>query len=378
MKTQMTRGKPYRNFRFTVLVILSTVILSACSSLDTNQQENRSSGSALVNDSTTSNQAQETLSSVQETEDYNQVTASMRGINIGNALEAPSPGDWGVTIKEEYFQAIEAAGFNTVRIPVRFSGYTGADPDYLIQNEIFDIVDNVIQWALENELTVILDLHHFEEFIQDPEAEQDRFLAIWEQISAHYKDMPPEVYFELLNEPNTNVTASFWNELVEECVAIIRESNPTRKILVGGIDFSDIDSLYLLELPDDENLIATFHFYEPFEFTHQGASWVSDSSDWLGITWNDTTSERQEINKLFDQALEWSNLYEVPLIMGEFGVISTADQTSRQDWIRFVAQDAEARGIGWVLWVLCSDFGIYDCQNETWDEAILNALMGQD
>lgn len=299
----------------------------------------------------------------------------LRGINLGNALEAPNPGDWGVTIKQEYFQIIREAGFNAVRIPVRFSEHTGMEPTYLINEPFFELVDNVLNWGLGHGLAVILDFHHFSELMEDPIGEMDKFLAIWAQISERYQNFPANLYFELLNEPHHNLNAELWNDLIDKSIAVIRKRNPTRKILVGGVNFSDIDSLYELRLPEDDNLIATFHYYEPFTFTHQGASWELGSSTWLGTLWQGTRSEKREITLAFERAVNWSISNKVPVIIGEFGVINQADPTSRAKWIKFIVQEAERHNLGWLYWVFCSDFGIYDCQNKLWYEGVLDCLF---
>ena len=87
----------------------------------------------------------------------------LRGINLGNALEAPTPGNWGVTIKPTYFEIIRNAGFNHVRIPVRFSAHTSQTAPYSIEPKFLNMVDNIINQGLETGLTVILDLHHYDE-----------------------------------------------------------------------------------------------------------------------------------------------------------------------------------------------------------------------
>src|SRR5262249_17539398 len=67
-----------------------------------------------------------------------------RGINLGNALEAPKEGDWGVTLKAEYFRAIKAAGFDTVRLPVNWAAHAGAEAPYTIDPAFAARVD----WAV--------------------------------------------------------------------------------------------------------------------------------------------------------------------------------------------------------------------------------------
>ena len=138
-----------------------------------------------------------------------------RGVNMGNMLEAPNEGEWGLFVKEEYFDLIKQAGFDFVRLPVRwfahttYVGYDDGDTSYKIDPEFFARVDEVVGWALERDLAIIIDFHHFDELMAEPNLEQ--FLFIWEQIAEHYKDYPPQVMFELLNEPNGKLTAPLWN-----------------------------------------------------------------------------------------------------------------------------------------------------------------------
>src|SRR5690349_11190137 len=44
-----------------------------------------------------------------------------RGVNLGNMLEAPNEGDWGLTVQEEYLDRITEAGFDFIRLPVRWN-----------------------------------------------------------------------------------------------------------------------------------------------------------------------------------------------------------------------------------------------------------------
>lgn len=302
-------------------------------------------------------------------------SAIRHGMNLGNALDSPTPGEWGVTIQPEYFDVIKNAGFDTVRIPVRFSAHADPNPPYLIDREFMLLVDSAIRQGLSAGLTVILDMHHYDEIMLDPVGQRERFLALWNQLAVHFQKFPSNLYFEILNEPNGVLDADAWNALSAECIQIIRESNPKRQILVGGIDNNSIDSLNRLTLPADKNLTAVFHFYLPFEFTHQGASWVEESAQWVGTTWNASSAEEQAIADQLDRAAAWSARNQIPLVLTEFGSISSADTASRQRWTTFLAQETEKRNLGWVYWEFCSEFGVYDCKRDLWDQDMLKALI---
>lgn len=298
-----------------------------------------------------------------------------RGINMGNCLEAPTPGEWGVSIEPDHFRVIRQAGFDTVRLPVRFSAHTSAQPPYEIESNFLQLVDEVISWALANDLRVVLDLHHYEQIMHDPQAERERFLAIWEQLSTHYQDAPPSLYFELLNEPQQQLDAQTWNSLLAEALAVIRRSNPSRKVIVGGVDYSNVAFLAALQLPTDKNLIATFHYYEPFHFTHQGASWVDGAEAWVGTLWQEDAEKKQAIREQLDNAAAWSRKQRVGLVLGEFGAIAVADQRSRQRWTAFIAREVEKRNIGWVYWDFCAEFRVYNCASDEWDLPLLRSLV---
>lgn len=299
-----------------------------------------------------------------------------RGINIGNALEAPTEGEWGVYIKDEYFKIIREAGFDTVRIPIRWSAHADQNPPYKIDDDFFIRVDHVVNKALEQSLIVVINIHHYEEIMQDPMKHEERFIALWRQIAEHYKDYPENLYFELLNEPSGVLTSDIWNELLANAIRIIRETNPERKIVVGPVDWNSVHRLKDLMIPEvDENIIVTFHLYTPFEFTHQGAEWVSPSPP-VGRKWFGTEAEKKQIRDELDVAVQWSMKHgSITLLLGEFGAYSKADMSSRIRWTYFVAREAEKRNIAWCYWEFCAGFGVYDPMRGKWRGELLNALI---
>lgn len=131
-----------------------------------------------------------------------------------------------------------------------------------------------------------------------------------------------------------------------------------------------------LDLPaNDAHIIATFHYYQPFQFTHQGASWEKDGLSWLGTTWNGTDAKKKAITDAFDSVAAWSKAHNRPILLGEFGSYFKADKDSRIRWMEFVAREAEARDFAWIYWEFCSGFGIYDRTTEQFFKPLLNALI---
>lgn len=298
-----------------------------------------------------------------------------RGINLGNMLEAPEEGEWGLTVQEEYFDLIKDAGFDFIRLPVRWNTHAQQDWPYTIDAAFFARVDEIVQWALERDMAIIIDFHHYEEMMWDPWIHKDRFLEIWKQAAAHYKDLPPTILFELLNEPSNQLNASLWNQYLFEALRIIRETNPTRDVVIGPASWNAYDWVSTLDVPDDEHLIITFHYYLPFEFTHQGAEWVEGSEPWVGTTWDATDEDKAVITAHFDSVAEWARRKSGRLLLGEFGAYSKGDLDSRLRWTEFVRREAERHGFAWAYWEFAAGFGAYDPDARVWREELLKALI---
>lgn len=301
-----------------------------------------------------------------------------RGVNLGNALEAPKEGEWGLSVREEYLQAIADAGFQSIRLPVRWSAHAADKPPYAIDPEFFRRIDQILDQAHARKLNVVLNVHHYDEMNRDPQGEKARFLALWRQIAERYRGRPDDLYFELLNEPNTQLTAETWNAILKEALALVRQSNPERFVIVGPTQWNAAAKLPTLELPEeDRRLIATFHYYLPFHFTHQGAPWTQGAEAWRGTKWEGTDAEKQALRADFDKAAAWADQHRRPLYLGEFGSYHVADRESRVRWTQFVRETAEQRHISWAYWEFGAGFGLYDPQTNTWRKPLLDALIPQ-
>lgn len=299
-----------------------------------------------------------------------------RGINLGNALEAPREGEWGVTLKEKFFQLIKDAGFDFVRVPIRWSTHANTKDPYNIDLSFFSRIDWVVEQSLSCNLSVILNIHHYEELMTDPQSHKFRFLSFWKQISVHYQNYSENIYFELLNEPTYELNSSLWNQYLQEAIEIIRETNPNRFIIVGPTNWNNLSDLKYLILPTkDKKIIVTFHYYSPFHFTHQGAEWVDGSNQWLGTQWTGTDSEKEAIKQDLDTAAQWAEEQNRTLLLGEFGAYSKADLTSRVRWTDFISREAEKRNMAWAYWEFCAGFGIYNQGKNQWRTELLEALI---
>lgn len=299
------------------------------------------------------------------------------GINLGNALEAPAEGEWGLVIREEWFALMAEAGFRSVRLPVRWSAHALETAPYTIDERFFVRVEQVVEQATRRGLAVVLNMHHYEEMAGDPLAHQERFVAMWAQIAERFAAAPETLYFELLNEPNLALTAPLWNEMLATVIPVVRASNPARTLIAGPVDWNNFRRLPDLALPADEtNVIVTIHYYDPFPFTHQGAEWVPGADAWLGTAWG-SAGEQAAVAADLDQAAAWATAAGRPLYLGEFSAYSKAEEASRLLWTDFVARQAELREISWAYWEFGAGFGIYQPGRRQWNEPLRDALLGQ-
>jgi endoglucanase len=277
--------------------------------------------------------------------------------------------------KERYFKMLHDGGFNTLRVDLFPFRHMDAAPDFVLSNSWWQTTEWVVTNALAANLNVILDFHEYEVMAKDAEGNKARFLAFWQQLAPHFQNAPDKVMFEILNEPNGKVTPEIWNQYLAEALAIIRTSNPSRTVIIGPAFYNSIDHLNELKLPaKDRNLIVTVHYYNPMDFTHQGAPWAG-RKDKLGVLWQGIPEERAAIAADFKKAQNWAKRHRRPIFLGEFGAYDKGDMASRVRWTECVARTAEKSGWSWAYWQFDSDFIVYDIPKDQWIEPIYNALI---
>lgn len=276
--------------------------------------------------------------------------------------------------REEHFKAIRDAGFSTVRV-VLFT-FRHLDQDGVLDPAWLEKLDWVVEMGRKHELNVILDVHDFDECAKDFANCAGRLEQVWSQLASRYADEPASVVFELLNEPHGQLDAETWNAFFPKLLDVVRESNPTRNVIIGPVGWNSFRHLDALELPeDDRHLIVTFHYYEPFDFTHQGANWVEEQFSRLKNVSFGTPEQVAQIGKDFDTVKAWSEKHDRPILLGEFGAYDKGPMEGRVLWTDTVSRAARERGFARAYWQFSSDFLLYDFGKQAWVEPILRAVI---
>lgn len=330
----------------------------------------------------------------------------MKGINLGNRLEAPNEGDWGGTVQAGDFPFIAKRGFDHVRIPIRFSGHAAASAPYTIDAAFFTRIDTVLDQATAANLAVVVDMHAFDELAAGVSAQRDRFVGLWTQIATHYQDRPDTVAFELYNEPNGQLD-TMWNDVMVPAIQAIRASNPRRLLIVDSVFWADPTKLATLTLPNDANIMASVHLYEPKLFTFQGMSWMGPPYLTTGVVFPGpppTPVDPVQAAKDASWANQWFMDYnskpaatnpsgpatitaQLALVTayrqaqgravynGEWGPQDGGPLDSRVRLVTTVRQQCESAGIGWAIWEDPVNMNLFDSGAGTWVSAIIDALL---
>ena len=297
-------------------------------------------------------------------------------INMGNSLEPEQEGSWGGTrITAADFERIAAAGFDTVRIPVRWHNKSLSEPPYTVEPAWMDRVAQVVDEALAADLNVILNSHHFDPIHENPLGVAEWHGAVWDQIAQRFAPYPEaRLWFELENEPHNKFDNGNLVATLAPALEAVRDTNPTRPVIYGGEMWSGVDSLATLPLPDDPNVYPTFHYYEPFDFTHQGAEWVAPDIPPPGRRYgSEADGERlaRDVAKV-ERYMERTGLRP---FMGETGAYDKhVSAPERAAYHRAVREAFAPTGIGICTWAYSNTFPFYDPATGDWVPGMLDAM----
>lgn len=297
-----------------------------------------------------------------------EIVADMQpGWNLGNSLDAVGADEtaWGnPPITRELFDEIEDHGFESVRIPVTWGQHAGPAPDYTIDPAFLDRVAEVVDWALAEDLYVLLDMHHdswmwTNQMPTQPEAVTARFTAIWEQIAERFRDHPRSLLFESINEPQfagTSGDEQSYQLLHDLNVAfhdVVRSSggrNADRVLVIPSLhtnaDQGRLDALVAsLDALDDENLAATFHYYGYWPFSVNVAG---------GYRFDDVA--RQDLIGTFTRVHDTLVERGIPVILGEYGLLGfdrhtgTIEQGEKLKFFEMLGHYARQTDVTTMLW----------------------------
>ncbi len=276
---------------------------------------------------------------------------------------------------------IAKAGFKTVRLPVAFDHFLQPNSSNL-QQQLIDKLKEIYTICNDLKLNLIITYHYGKLNIDNSSGEIDRISWMWKQIQRPFVGQAYDhLFFELYNEPTIN--ANSWKSTITTIIQYLRFEDKNRVYIIGGVNYNSLDELINLgKLPDD-NILYTFHFYEPYIFTHQGADWTKDKTYITGLPYpfekrkmpalpnnaKGTVVER-DYNKYAYEATKaylserFRNIFEVceknnmPLICTETGVIDLVKKKYRWNYLRDIGEIAFANNIPLIFWDYDQNFAV--------------------
>ena len=310
-----------------------------------------------------------------------------RGVNLTGWLQQPGPRQIQFNqFTQQDLINIKSLGCDVIRLPINLHAMAGNAPDYTIDPLFFYFLDQIVTWAEELQLHLILDNHTF-----DPSQDTDPnignvLVPVWRQMAEHYKERSTYIYYEVLNEPH-GIADATWNQIQKNVIEAIRTIDQKHTIVVGPAGWNSYTNLEYMPVYEDTNLIYTFHFYDPFLFTHQGASWTDPSmvplsgvpfpydlarmpelpaelvGTWIQGSLNNYASDGTiaRVKALIDIAVEFQTTRNVDLFCGELGVyIPNSRDAERVVWYQVVRNYLEEKNIAWTIWDYKGGFGLFE------------------
>lgn len=330
------------------------------------------------------------------------------GWNIGNSLDANGGGlsqetSWGnPVITQELIDTVKAKGFNTIRVPTTWyknvtqSTDESGNPIYTINPDWLARVKEVVDYAYNEGMYVILNLHH-EEWINRsdfPTAYDEmspRLIQMWEQIATYFKDYDQHLIFEGMNEPRQTGVTYEWQGNAE-CYEVVNKLNvdfvntvrsidspykDTRLLMIPSYAASAYASSYSsLEVPDDDYVAVSLHAYTPYNFAMGDGDHTNFSDNY-----------KSDLDSLFSDIQYYYTDKDIPVVLGEFSASNFNNTDARCDWATYYLTWTKKLGIPCVLWdnnaitnsVSASEaHGYLNRSNNTWYEAsepVVDAMM---
>ncbi len=364
-----------KNIKFSLTLILLNFLLFSC---------------ATVSQNTETVQKKRDMSKTNVTRIALEMTA---GWNLGNTMDALG-GETAWSNPEttkEMIDSIADAGFNVLRLPVSWGQFTGEAPEYKISDDQVARVKEIADWAISNDMYVILNMHHEDEWLiptlEKAEVVEAQFTKMWEQIATSFNNYGDKLIFEAMNEPRIVGSENEWiggdenswpviNKLNQIFVDTIRASggnNQYRALLVTPYGANGNKGANNFVIPQGDNLMISIHSYDPTRFTFYSKS-DTDLKNWDG-------RYNSEIDDLFDTLYELFVMKGYPVVITEFGS-TTKEYTSKDGitgpneqemlkWASYFIQTAKKNSVKTVWWdngrIGMGDdfFALLDRQNNT-------------
>lgn len=310
-------------------------------------------------------------------------------------------------ITEKDIAYIAELGFDHVRMPIDEMHMW--DEQGKRDEGAFETLHDSIRWSLARDLKVVVDLHilrshHFnaaEKPLWTDPAEQERFVSLWRDLSNALRNYPTDkVVYELMNEPVAD-DPDEWNRLAAKAFYAVRELEPERSVMIGSNMWQGAGTFDELEVPDDPRIILSYHFYEPFMFTHYKTGWnfmkhydgevrypgmILSREQYETLPENlqgelerfvEATFDKQHLEELMEKPLRKAREMGLPLYCGEFGVYSAAPDDDTVQWYADMLELFEKHDVSWANWNYKSDqFGFVGLDGEPID-LIREAMLGK-
>ena len=308
-----------------------------------------------------------------------------RGVNLSGWFQTDGPRQIQFSkYTKKTFEQMKSLGIDVVRLPINLHSMTDGTPNYNLDSIFIYFLDQVVDWSEELEINLILDNHTFD-VNQSTDTNIDQILIpVWTNMALHFQNRSTKLYYEVLNEPH-GISDTRWNQIQQSVVNAIRSVDQKHTIIVGPANWNSYNNLSAMPVYSDINLIYTFHFYEPFIFTHQGASWTDlgplsdipfpyDASrmpscppeligTWVQTSMNNYSFDGtvSKVQSLLNVAVNFQKSRNAKLFCGEFGVYNPySPDSDRVYWYGEIRKYLAQNNIPWTIWDYRGGFGLFD------------------
>ena len=313
------------------------------------------------------------------------------GWNLGNTFDSHGAGNtlsaewyWGnPKTTQEMIDAIAEKGINTIRIPVTWAEHIGPAPEYKINEEWLERVQEVVDYAVKNDMYILLDTHHEPDYWMSPKPEMEKAVSailssVWTQIAERFKEYDEKLIFEGMNENRIKGSSNEWsggtpeerevinrlNQVFVDAVRATGGNNETRYLIISTYgNNGGYQAITELEIPEDNNIIVALHLYTPYFFTYDAEGGYSE---WDGSHKADIVNQAKLIDK------ELCKKKNVPVIITEFGAVNKNNEDEVVKWLEDYMNAMNKYGIKCIWWdngnyaASGEKFAIFDRRNQSW------------